>query len=821
MGYLKGGMADHPIKSFWNELQRRKVVRLAVVYVIVAWVAVEVSSVMFPALLLPDWAPRLVVALALVGFPVALGLAWALQVTPEGVKPESPFAANEEDHREPAVPAAQGEERLDGWKRIAAYLNRDVRTVRRWEKHQGLPVRRLMHEKQATVYAYHSELDDWLQQQHEKSTAPAPARRLSGMPGPYWAWLAVPLLVMAALGAWFWPDTEQPPITFGEWDWVLVTEFDNRTGEDILDGTVEYALQRELANSRYVKVVPTDRVGDTLRLMQLPPDSPIDIRTGREISLRDGGIKFLVGGRTEKIGTRYSISADLVNPSDGVTLASFSKDAVGHDEILPAVGELARSVRSALGEGLSSIEGNKETLAKVTTPSLEALRLFSQANLLMATPERVRALAILEEAVRLDPDFASAHLLLHYALQEREQYERAAHHLERAVALAEGTTERERLFILAKYYDYLGDAEKEIETYRLLLRFYPDHYWANGNLSSILESLGQFEEAERLKVRLAELRPNSASWNPDLDIVWLATVNGHPEVRDKYVARLESVVEMPGYEWLPPFLILLPVHEAWIKAEYESALEQLEGIVAGMDEEALLVDGWLFAHIRSVYLALGRLDQFRQLTARREALGWFEAVLDYESGNRETLDRYLRDDSRAGFWEAALVALAGRPERAREIAGNPELLRTAVPIMSGPAFKSLALGQAAFAEGRHESVVSMHDRVAFLNVAQKWAYLFWMHTLAQAHEQLGDVGAAIETLESAALQKPLTIFETAGTFFWQRNQLYLHELYLRNGRVADAQRVEAELRDMLRLADADHPFLVELDRRRLDTASTE
>lgn len=50
--------------------------------------------------------------------------------------------------------------RLDSWKAIAAYLKRDTRTVRRWER-EGLPVHRHMHAKKASVYAYTSEIDRW------------------------------------------------------------------------------------------------------------------------------------------------------------------------------------------------------------------------------------------------------------------------------------------------------------------------------------------------------------------------------------------------------------------------------------------------------------------------------------------------------------------------------------------------------------------------------------------------------------------------------------------------------------------------------------
>src|SRR5437867_286014 len=52
-------------------------------------------------------------------------------------------------------------DRLDSWKEIAAYFNRDKRTVQRWERNEGLPVHRHQHDKQGTVYAVKAELDEW------------------------------------------------------------------------------------------------------------------------------------------------------------------------------------------------------------------------------------------------------------------------------------------------------------------------------------------------------------------------------------------------------------------------------------------------------------------------------------------------------------------------------------------------------------------------------------------------------------------------------------------------------------------------------------
>ena len=55
------------------------------------------------------------------------------------------------------------EKRLDSWKEIAAYLNRDVTTVQRWEKREGMPVHRHVHEKRGSVYCLTKELDAWIQ----------------------------------------------------------------------------------------------------------------------------------------------------------------------------------------------------------------------------------------------------------------------------------------------------------------------------------------------------------------------------------------------------------------------------------------------------------------------------------------------------------------------------------------------------------------------------------------------------------------------------------------------------------------------------------
>jgi TolB-like protein len=78
--------------SFWGELKRRNVFKVAVTYAIVSWIALQVADVVFPALNVPAWVLSLLTVLLLIGFPIALLLSWAFELTPDGIKPTAEVA---------------------------------------------------------------------------------------------------------------------------------------------------------------------------------------------------------------------------------------------------------------------------------------------------------------------------------------------------------------------------------------------------------------------------------------------------------------------------------------------------------------------------------------------------------------------------------------------------------------------------------------------------------------------------------------------------------------------------------------------------------
>ena len=74
------------IGNFFTELKRRNVYKVAVAYAVVGWLLIQIATTTFPVLQIPTWAMRLVVVLVLLGFPIALVLAWAYEMTPEGIQ---------------------------------------------------------------------------------------------------------------------------------------------------------------------------------------------------------------------------------------------------------------------------------------------------------------------------------------------------------------------------------------------------------------------------------------------------------------------------------------------------------------------------------------------------------------------------------------------------------------------------------------------------------------------------------------------------------------------------------------------------------------
>ena len=185
------------------------------------------------------------------------------------------------------------DDRLDSWKAISSYLKRDVTTVQRWEKREGMPVHRHVHDKQGSVYAYRSELDQWMRSRSPASTTevvdsaivvPRAPRRLSLV-----AALAVVVLLIGAAVMW-WPISRP-----------------NRTGTNPLDHA-EFQMVTDFEGTEQAAAVSRD---GRLVAFTSDRDGPMDVWVTQ---LGTGQFHNLTRGRVQQ----------LVNPA--VRTLAFSPD---------------------------------------------------------------------------------------------------------------------------------------------------------------------------------------------------------------------------------------------------------------------------------------------------------------------------------------------------------------------------------------------------------------------------------------------------------------------------------------------------------------
>lgn len=280
-----------------------------------------------------------------------------------------------------------------------------------------------------------------------------------------------------------------------EWDGVLLADFENRTGDAALGAAVTDAFRVDFLESRVVTLVEAATISEGLQRMGRDPGVSLAPAVALELAQQEG-IKATVEGEIYREGDGYVLVARLVLASNGTSLAQFREKANGEDAILDAIDRLSARIRERLGESFRSIRAS-EPLEALTTSSLEAMKQYAEAVRAESDGDGIRALALLGEAIVLDPAFALAHRERGILLSKRSAplaQVRAA--VDRAYEHRHHLTERTRLLAEASYHaTVIVDEPAEERAYRQVLETYPDDATALNNLGLILEGRGEFAEA--------------------------------------------------------------------------------------------------------------------------------------------------------------------------------------------------------------------------------------------------------------------------------------------------------------------------------------
>ena len=302
------------------------------------------------------------------------------------------------------------------------------------------------------------------------------------------------ILVAAAIGGTLYFRSRQAMARLTDKDTIVLSDFDNKTGDSVFDDTLKQGLSVQLEQSPFLALVSERKVNETLKLMGRPAGDRLTPEVTHEVCLRTGS-KAMLTGSIAGLGSQYVIGLKAVTCDTGDVLAEAQEQAAAKEAVLKALDNAALSMRSKLGESLSSVEKYATPVEEATTPSLEALKAFSLGQAERQKLALDRAIPHLERAIELDPNFAMAYATLGvvYRMQGRGQ---ASDCLKKAFELKERASEREKLYISAHYYgDVTGQIDKTIEVYESWKEIYPRDILPRENLVASYALIGQHEKA--------------------------------------------------------------------------------------------------------------------------------------------------------------------------------------------------------------------------------------------------------------------------------------------------------------------------------------
>ncbi len=315
----------------------------------------------------------------------------------------------------PKTQPESGKRRLESWKEIATYLGRDVTTVRRWEKREGMPVHRHLHERMGSVYAFCSELDSWLQtrrlalEEGEKkgssTGAPGAAERDPGPRGTLRArtWLVLAgMLVLAMLAAAYFitrnraSDAAHPKIKS-----LAVLPLKNLSGDStqeyLADGMTE-ALIGRLSRIHDLRVISRTSV---MRFKETRLSAPEIAKTLNVDAIFEGSII--------REGSHVRVNAQLIR---GATDEHFWSETYDRElrDALTLESEVAQSIARRVEVTVTGEERARLVAARPVSPEAYESYLKGQFAKSNTRADIEVSIAYFEEAIRKDATFAPAYV---------------------------------------------------------------------------------------------------------------------------------------------------------------------------------------------------------------------------------------------------------------------------------------------------------------------------------------------------------------------------------------------------------------------------
>lgn len=506
--------------------------------------------------------------------------------------------------------------RLDSWKEIAAYLNRDVTTVQRWEKREGMPVYRHVHDKRGSVYAVPEELEAWrekrrlreVEEVEESFHAHPSAKSVYGWGTRRGWWIVAAVVVCAALAAGYGGWREHARASAGpQIRSLAVLPLRNISGDasqDYLAEGITEELIGKLAGIRELRVISHTSV---MRFRDPKQSVPEIAKTL--------GVDAVVEGSVIRDGSRIRVTAQLIRGATDTHLWSETYDREMRDA-LSLESELAQAIAERVQVTVTGEEQARLTAARPVAPEvyesyLKGMSAFDKAE---SKAQMEQSAGYFEDAVKRDPTFAPAY-----------------------VGLADVYTGLGTVFAGARPTETRPMAIREA---RKALELDPNLAEAHAMLANTLQEEWKWEEAEAEYKRALELNPNDAETNADYGM-WLSC-QGRTDEALAWVKR--------GRELDP--VAVTGASVAWILFQgrhYDEAIREARGAAAVRPDDA--------ATLQALGFVLMGKDRYA------EAIPALEKAVALSNGSPASEGLLVRAYARAGRRGDALRVLANLKAR--------------------------------------------------------------------------------------------------------------------------------------------------------------
>jgi serine/threonine protein kinase/tetratricopeptide (TPR) repeat protein len=547
----------------------------------------------------------------------------------------------------------------------------------------------------------------------------------------------VVFLVLSGVTAWSLSHSaSRPKLT--DKDTVVLADFDNKTDDPVFDDTLRQGLSVELQQSPFLNIVSDARVQRTLTLMGQPKEARLTPEIAQQVCERTGSAAVLESS-IARVGSQYVLGLRAKSCNTGNVMDQEQTVAGIKEDVLNSLSQIARKLRTKVGESLATVEKHSTPLSEATTSSLEALKAYSAGMKMVGTPGG-DMMPFMRRAVEIDPQFAMAHAML--GLGYSGESVLAAESTTRAWKLRDRVSDRERFYIDFLYdRDVTGNLEKAYQTLESWYQTYPRG--ENPNAQGLLGGLathgtGRYERAIEMAQRRIASNPDEAPGYGSLAQSYIF-LDRLPEAASSLQRSAERKLDNPSQRVMRYIIAVLGGDKEQMDREVALAngKQGAEHRVAHEEALALARSGRLQAARRSSSRAmdLARQEGGREVAASYQAARavWEAVCGNGAEGKRNAMAALDLSKSRDVEYTAGLaLALSAVFSRSEALAGDLEKRfpeDTFVKFTYIPVLRALgALGRGKPAESVERLQIALRYELAGNGLNFNYYYLGGLHS---------------------------------------------------------------------------------------------